>query len=312
MGLPILAVIGATGNQGGSVVDYVLNDPTLSQKFRIRGLTRDPSKPAAQALRGKGVEIMRADLTDVGSLQAAFHEVHSVFGFTGQIVEASASGQTDEFQQGKALADAAVAAGVQYLIWSTLPSASQISGGKFQHVKHFDAKAEVERYIRSLPIKSAFFAPASFMQNFMGAMAPHPVGDGTYAISNVVRPDTPFPLIDVVSDTGKFVGVILADPDQYAGKVLSGAVGLYSVAEIAKIISTVTGKAVEYVQIPDDVFRGFLPQQAAAAVSEMMLFIDEFGYYGPKQSELISWSTGQVRGQLTTLEEFLKKFPLNL
>ena len=125
---------------------------------------------------------------DGESLKQVLQGSHTVFAITTTLYDNQTKQR--EITQGKALVDAAVVAGVQYFIFSTLPHVRKISDGKYQQVDHFDAKAEVEEYIRTLSIKSAFFAPGSFMQNFGGMMAPHPTGDGTYAISNIVTAST--------------------------------------------------------------------------------------------------------------------------
>lgn len=80
-----------------------------------------------------------------------------------------------EIAQGKAIADAAVAAGVTLLIWSSLPNVTKMTSGKLSNVHHFDSKAEVETYIRGLSIQSIFYMPAWYMQNFKAFMTPKPV-----------------------------------------------------------------------------------------------------------------------------------------
>lgn len=80
-----------------------------------------------------------------------------------------------EIAQGKAIADAAVAEGVDMLIWSSLPNVTKMTGGKLSGVKHFDSKAEVEDYVRALPIKSAFYMPAFYMQNMKSLFKPKKV-----------------------------------------------------------------------------------------------------------------------------------------
>lgn len=80
-----------------------------------------------------------------------------------------------EIDQGKAMADAAVAAGASLLIWSSLPNVTKMTKGKLSGVKHFDSKAEVESYIRGLPIKSVFYMPAFYMQNMTSLFKPKPV-----------------------------------------------------------------------------------------------------------------------------------------
>lgn len=80
-----------------------------------------------------------------------------------------------EIAQGKAMADAAVAVGASLLIWSSLPNVTKMTVGKLSGVKHFDSKAEVETYIRDLPIKSVFYMPALYMQNMTSLFKPRPV-----------------------------------------------------------------------------------------------------------------------------------------
>ncbi|KAI9742677.1 MAG: hypothetical protein M1818_003818 [Claussenomyces sp. TS43310] len=306
----ILLVFGATGQQGGSVIDCVVNDPELSKQYTVRGVTRDPTKPSAQALRSKGVEVVMGDVDDKESLRLAMQGAHTVFAVTITIYDNQT--KLREVAQGKALADAAVAAGAQYIVFSTLPHVGKISGGKYPKVDQFDAKANVEKYIRNLPIKSAFFAPGSFMQNFSAMMAPHAMDNGTYAISNVVAPQTTLPLIEIATDSGKYVGTILAEPEKYEGKVLAAATKLYSLEDIVQTISKVTSKTVTYNQLPESVFRGFLPPAAADHLVEMMLYIQDFGYYGPQTKDRVEWTAENARGRLTTLEEYFTKNPIYL
>lgn len=306
----LLTVFGATGQQGGAVVDYVLNDPELSKQFKIRGITRDSTKPAAQALQQKGVEVVSADSDDKESLKQAMKGTHTVFGVTATIYDEKLKER--EVAQGKAMTDAAVAAGVEYFIFSTLSNGGKISGGKIKNMDHFDAKAEIEDYIRSQPMKSAFFAPGSFMQNFSHFMGPRPSGDGTYAIAHFVKPETQLPLIETVADSGKYVGAILAEPDKYEGKVFSAATALYTYTEVVEAMSKVTGKTVTYKQLPQEVFSSFLPPESKDYLVDMFLWIQDYGYYGPQTVELVDWTAKQARGKLTTLEEYLVKNPLHL
>lgn len=306
----LLTVFGATGQQGGSVVEYVINDPELSKQYKVRGITRDLTKPAAQALQQKGVEVVKADSDDPSSLQKAMQGAHTVFGVTATIYDEKLKER--ELAQGKAMADAAVDAGVQYFIFSTLTNGGKMSEGKIQKLAHFDVKAEIEDYIRTKPMKSAFFAPGSFMQNFNHFMGPRPTGDGTYAIAHFVKPETQLPLIDTVDDSGKFVGAILAEPDKYEGKVFSAATRLYSYSEIVKTMSEASGKTVNYKQLPQGVWKSFLPTDIAEYLADMFVWIQDYGYYGPQSEELVDWTAKQARGKLTTLEEYLAKSPLHL
>ena len=305
----LLAVFGATGQQGGSIVSYVLNDAELSNQYRIRAITRDPASSSAEALKKTGVEVVKADLTDPSTLHGAMKGVHTVFALDAPVMGPNAKDR--EVAQGKAMADVALAERVQYIIFSTLPHVSRVSGGKYTKVTAFDAKAEVEDYIRRLPIRSAFFAPGSFMQNFQGIMAPRPTGSGAYVIARHVSPHTQLPLIDTVGDTGKYVGAILAEPDRYEGEVFCAATALYSMEEMAQIISKASGKTVTYEQIPEETFRKSLPAWADVLI-EMMLYQQDFGYYGPQTKELVAWAAAHARGKVHTFEEYLTKNPLPL
>ncbi|KAF9899859.1 hypothetical protein EC991_008228 [Linnemannia zychae] len=305
----LLVVFFATGQQGSSIIDYIISDSDLSEVYKVRGVTRDPSKPEALALHQKGVEVVKGDMDDPESLKQAMRGAHTVFAATLTLYDDQM--ETRERAQGKALGDAAVAEGVQYLIFSTLPHANKISDGGY-NVPSFDVKAETEQYIRGLPLDSAFFSPGSFMQNYLGMSAPYPVGDGTYAFSNIVSPQALFPLIDVVGDTGKYVGAILAEPEKYKGKVFSAATNLHTLDEIAQAISKASRKVVKYRQISADDFKRVMPPIVANNVALTMKYIEDFGYYGSNTMELVEWSSRNARGKLTTLEEFFVKNPVNL
>lgn len=152
----LLVVFGATGQQGSSVISQVLGDAELSKTYGIRGLTRDPAKADAQALSQKGVEVVRCDTGDQSSIRAALGGGHTVFAMTMSLYKPG--GMEEEPAQGKALADEAVAAGVEFIIYGSVPSARKISGGKYL-VGLFDVKDQVRDYISGLPVKSAFFLP---------------------------------------------------------------------------------------------------------------------------------------------------------
>ncbi|GLA01347.1 hypothetical protein AnigIFM60653_011599 [Aspergillus niger] len=244
----ILVVVGATGQQGSSIINSILSDPKLSQEYTIRGTTRDPNSPKAQALAAKGIEIVTANFNEPESLQRAFTGAHTVFANTPTIYD----GHTYEHEvaHGRALIDAAVAVGVPFYIYSTLPSISKISQGWLKNGGHFDGKEEVEQYIRTQPIRSAFVAPGSFMSNFHDTMAPRRMENGDFALLLPVPAHIRLPLIDTEADLGKWVAAILADFDQYEGKVLCCATALYSFKEIVETMSCVSGKTVTYREVP--------------------------------------------------------------
>ena len=129
----LIAVIGATGQQGGGVVRAL----QASGEFKVRALTRDPDKH-----RQLADEVVKADLDRPETLEAAFKGAYGVF-----LVTNFREKGTDEFKQARAAVGAAKDAGVKHFVWSTLPDVEAISGGKF-NVPHFTGKAKVDRVVK--------------------------------------------------------------------------------------------------------------------------------------------------------------------
>jgi uncharacterized protein YbjT (DUF2867 family) len=302
----LLVVFGATGNQGGSIAHFVLDDPELSKRYAVRAITRDTNNPKAQALAEKGAELVQADLGDESSLPAALKGANFVFAIT--TTQYQGNSKPIETAQAKALCSEALKQGAGYIIWSSMSHPFKISNGKLAQVEHFDVKAEIETYIRSLPIKSSFYAPGSFMQNFYTSLAPRPSwsGDGTYVLASLCNADTLLPMIDI-TDTGKFVGAILAEPDKYEGKFFAAAEGLYSYTQMAEALSKATGKEVKFQKVDDETFKTFLPEGLREQLCEMMVHCRDYGYYGENMKEDVKWASEQAKGHLTTLEEFLTR-----
>ena len=161
----LIAVIGATGQQGGSVVRAL----QASGQFKVRALTRNPGKH-----RDLAEEVVEADLDRPETLKAAFEGAHGVF-----LVTNFWEPGTDELKQATAAVRAAKDAGVKHLIWSTLPDVEAISDGKF-HVPHFTGKAKADRVVKEAGFPHHTFVIAPFFyQNLVGALAPQQQQDGT-------------------------------------------------------------------------------------------------------------------------------------
>ena len=306
----VLAVFGATGHQGKSVVNSVLSDPALSAKYKIRAITRDTNSNKAKELKNK-VEVVHGDILDRHSVEAALTGAHTVFAMTTPTF--GPGGFEAEYTSGKTVADVAVEKGVEYIIFSTLPSIREISNGKYTKCSHFDAKAAIEQHIRGLNIKSAFYSPGGFMENFteMPFMSPQKGPNETWIIALHTSPQAKLPLVDAVGDTGKYIGAILAEPEKYEGKTFHASTTLYSWEQIAAIMSKATGKTVVYKQISVDEFKKVLPFEPDVFV-EVCSFGEEFGYYGAESENLVAWAAKNARGRVTTLEEYLHDHPLQL
>lgn len=309
----ILAIFGATGKQGNSIINHVLNTPALSNRYTLRAITRDISSTKAQQLISKNIEVVSGDAKDPSSLAAALTNAHTVFAMTTPTFSPDAL--EIEYVHAKNIADAAVSQDVQYLIFSTLPSISDISHGKYTMLGPFDAKAEAETYIRTLPIKSAFYSPGSFMENFLeqAGWLPEKLPDGTWELRQHVSPGTNFPLIDAAGDTGKFVGAMLQDPEKFVGRTVCAATGMYDLDDIARSMGEVMGEKVVYRQVSVEELRQGLRARFPPAfagmvevVVQLFSYIEEFGYYGPRTEEAVQRAVGNVEGELTSLKVFLR------
>jgi len=295
----LITVFGATGNQGGSAITSILEDPVLSKEFKIRGITRDTSKPAAQALVAKGVEVVAADLNSPESLSSALQGSHAIFLVTNYWESASRS---VEVTQGKNVTDVAKALRVQHLIFSSLLHVKNTTKGRLAHVPHFDGKAEVEQYIRDSGVPAAFYLPGYFMSNLEMMIRPSEDGVLTWALP--VGEEAKFPLVDIKADTGKFIVGILRNRDSLLGTHILGATDYYTPKQILDTISSVTKKPTRYVQVSGDVYKSFLPEFMAQEMLENHLFIENPGYYGGDDLEK---SHAILAEKLTSYEEYLKR-----
>src|SRR5262245_30410765 len=146
----IILVSGATGRQGGGLITHLLAGP-----WRIRALTRNPSGRAAQDLARRGVEIVQGDMDDPESLKNAMQGVHGVY----SVQDFWTVGAKREVQQGKNMADAARATGVEHFLYSSVGGAERNSG-----ISHWETKWAVENHIRKLGLPATILRPAAFME----------------------------------------------------------------------------------------------------------------------------------------------------
>jgi uncharacterized protein YbjT (DUF2867 family) len=183
----IIAVVGATGAQGGGVVRAILADK--SGEFAARAITRRPQGEKALELAKLGVEVVPADLDDPASLAKAFAGAHGAFCVTSFWEHTSAQ---KELEQAKALAQGTKKAGVAHAIWSTLEDTRKrvplddprmpTLQGRFK-VPHFDAKGEADQYFLDGAVPTTFLATSFYWDNFvMFGMGPKRGPDGTLAL----------------------------------------------------------------------------------------------------------------------------------
>src|SRR6186997_657349 len=221
----IIAVTGATGTQGGGLVRAILADPNSG--FSVRAITRDPNKDKAKALAAAGAEVVQGDLDDVESLKKAFAGAHGVYGVTNFWEHFSGE---KEKAQAKNIADAAKAAGVKHVIWSTLEDTRNLMKADDKRmpmlqekyrVPHFDAKAEANAYFEGVP--TTFLVTSFYWDNLYSfGLAPKKGDDGVYSWT--------FPMGNsklagiAAEDIGKVAYGIFKAGQQYIGKTV-GIVG---------------------------------------------------------------------------------------
>lgn len=305
----IITVFGATGAQGGSVADIFLHDHKLSSEWLVRGVTRDIQKEKAKHLAAQGAEVVSADVNDKASILKAVQGASAVFAVTNYWEKLD---QKLEVQQGKNLVDASKEAGVQQFIWSSLVDVNKLSKGKLPNVYHFDSKAQVEEYARSVGLPSTFFMPGFYMSNIPGQMFRLDNDKWTFALP--VPGTAPIPVFNT-ADTGKFVKAAVLHRDATLGKRLLGATAYVTADEVVESFKKAfpeAGKTASYYQLPEDTYRDILkgagmPDFAAQELLENMLLLDQFGYYG---GESLDWTHSLVEDKLTTWDEFVKKTPV--
>lgn len=304
----IIVVVGATGGQGGSVVGSILKDSKLNASWAVRGITRDASKDGAKALASKGVEVVEADVNDKATLVNAFRGAYAVFAVTNYWEKMD----TDlEIQQGKNLADAALEAGIQHYIWSSLLNITKLTNGTLSHVYHFDSKAKIEDYIREISLPATFMLPGFYMSNFPGGNIRQSPPDNAWTLAMPIPDSASVPLLATIEDTGKFVKGILLHREETLGKRVLAATKYYTLKEMLDIFKATypeAGKTARYFEAPHDVYQGFLtsaglPEFAAHELLENMRLLNEGGYYG---GESLNWSHSIVEDDLTTWEEYIK------
>ncbi|MET9557177.1 NmrA/HSCARG family protein [Streptomyces sp. NPDC006645] len=237
-----ILVTGATGVQGGSATRKLLADG-----WRVRAITRNTGRPAAQALAELGVDVVKADLDDTAALAEAVRGAYGVFSVqaaAGSDVPADFEWQT-EARWGKNLADAAAAAGVEAFVYSSANGADTP-----MDLPILEAKWAIEEHIRSLGLPATVIRPTSFMENNF-----HPlVGLRNGKLMTALRPEVGQQLI-AAEDIGAFIALAFAKPEIFRGKSLDIAGDDLTSPQIAEAISRSTGRSVEYVQIPIESLR---------------------------------------------------------
>ncbi len=268
----LVAVIGATGQQGGGVVRAL----QAREGFKVRALTRDPDRH-----RELADEVVEADLNRSEILKAAFEEAHGVFLVTN-FREAGA----DELNQATAAVRAAKDAGVKHFVWSTLPNVEAISGGKFD-VPHFTGKAKIDRIVKEagFPHHTFVIAPG-YYQNFVGFLAPQKQADGSVGWALPLDPGVRCLHMGDIRELGNIVAGAFAHPDEAGhGEYLPLVGDFLSFNEIVETLNR-QGHKFSFKQVPKEVFATLFP--GAAELAEMFSYWEAHTYLGSDSSDRIA------------------------
>jgi uncharacterized protein YbjT (DUF2867 family) len=290
----LIAVVGATGQQGGAVVRAL----QAGNQFKVRALTRNPTKHHELA-----DEVIQADLNRPETLTAAFEAAHGVFLVTNFWEEG-----TDEVEQATAAIRAAKDAGVKHFVWSTLPDVEEISGGKL-HVPHFTGKAKVDRIVKEAGFANHTFVIAPFYyQNLIGVLAPQKQTDESVGWALPLDPSVRSIHMGDITELGDIVAGAFAHPDQAGhGEYLPLVGDFLSFNEIIDMLDRQRHNF-SFNQVPKEVFAGLFP--GAAEIAEMFGYFQAHTYLGSDSRDQIALADKIAGRQPTKLSAWAQvNFP---
>jgi len=268
----VIAVVGATGQQGGAVVRAL----QAGKQFKVRALTRNPAKHRTLAN-----EVVEADLNRPETLVSAFSEAHGVF-----LVTNFQEYGTSELNQATTAVRAAKDAGVKHFVWSTLPDAEAISKGKL-HVPHFTGKAKVDRIVREAGFANHTFVIAPFYyQNLIGVLGPQKQPNGSVGWTLSLDPAVRGIHMGDIAELGDIAAGAFAHPDQAGhGEYLPLVGDFLSFNEIIDTLKQ-QGHSFSFNQVPKEVFASFFP--GAAEIAEMFAYFQAHTYLGSDSRDEIA------------------------
>lgn len=298
----LVTVFGATGAQGSGVINTVLSSVDLKAKYRLRAVTRSPDSAKALAYRENGVEVVWGDLNDLESLKTAVKGSYGVFGMTDYW---SIHSQDIEMQQGKNLFEAVKAEGVRHYVWSSLPWAEKLTGGKLTQLPYFDGKAIVEAHIEANKedMIISYFMPGN--SNRIRPMPFWPTANSSLAmffsfIENLIRggqdndphltlpvssESALWPFIDPPRDGGKYI-MGLFEAGSKSNGVRVNAVSCWTTPrELVATLSKEGGKNVALKTISPEVFAKDFPDNISGQLTETLIMAIEHGVYGRGEIE---------------------------
>ncbi|CAE6400275.1 unnamed protein product [Rhizoctonia solani] len=232
---PLVAVCGATGAQGSSVIEYLLRDGG----YRVRALTRNPNSTLAQHLKNRGVDVVRCDIGNLEQVIFAFQDTYAVYGVTNSlhvtgVISVWEHGEEAEIQQGKNLADAAKACGVRHFIWPSLPHVPVIEP------RHWESKIVVENYLNDIGVPTTALLTPFFFENLWRVLPIKRLLDGTFRLDWFWPSETLVPSF-AAEDIGAWVLAVLKNPKKWTGQRLGVCVQKLTPRDYAATLTEVLG-----------------------------------------------------------------------
>jgi uncharacterized protein YbjT (DUF2867 family) len=256
----VIAVVGATGAQGGGLVRAILEDKAGG--FAVRALTRDVNSEKAKALAKLGAEVVAADIDDAASVERAFRGAYGAFCVTFFWDHFSPE---KELAEARNMAQAAKRAGVEHVIWSTLEDSRKwvpLSDARMPtlmqkyKVPHFDAKGEADRIFAELGVPTTYLLTSFYWDNLIHfGMGPKPGPDGRLAFTLAME-DRPLPGI-AAEDIGRCAYGIFKRGLAMVGQTVGIAGEHLTGGEMAQALSRALGRQVVYNAVSPETYRGF-------------------------------------------------------
>lgn len=256
----IIAIVGATGAQGGSLAHAILSDK--NSEFAVRALTRDPDSPKAKELAEMGAEMIKGDIDDDDALKRLLDGAYGAYFVTFFWAHFSPE---KEMAEAKRMAEAAKQAGVKHVIWSTLEDTREYvpldddrmpTIHEKYKVPHFDGKGASDKFFRDLGVPTTFFRASFYWDNFIYfGSGPKKGPDGKYYLT--------FPLDNkkmagiAAEDIGKCAYGIFKKGEELVGKTVGVAGEHLTGDEMAAALSKALGQEVLFNNVSPETYRNF-------------------------------------------------------
>jgi uncharacterized protein YbjT (DUF2867 family) len=250
-------VSGATGQQGGALTRVL-----LEKGHRVRAFVRRPDSPEAATLERLGAELAEGDFEEPSTIERAARGMDALF----VVATPFEAGMEAETRHGIAAADAAKTAGVSHLVYSSVADADKDTG-----IPHFDSKRKVEVHIEGLGVPYTIVAPVYFMDNLLAPWTLPQLKEGRLPVA--LPSSRPLQQV-ALADIAAFTGVVLENREEFEGRRVDIASDELAGEEAAEVLTRVTGREIEYVELPLEQVRQAMGEDGA----RMFEWFDQVGY----------------------------------